>query len=79
MTPNEKKLKVADYLGYTVIPSIACTFVATYWILGMAKYYSPGISMDAIPGAVSEMVNFVLRIIQQFKDMQTQNATTRVH
>ena len=53
MTPNEKKLKIADYLGYTVIPSIAGTFVALYWVLGMIKYYSPEISIYAILEAVS--------------------------
>ena len=53
MTPNEKKLKIADYLGYTVIPSIAGTFVAFYWVLGMIKYYLPEISIYAIPEIVS--------------------------
>ena len=53
MTPNEKKLKIADYLGFTVIPSIAGTFVAFYWVLGMVKYYLPEISFYAIPEAVS--------------------------
>merc|ERR1711962_325295 len=53
MTPNEKKLKIADFLGYTVIPSIAGTSVALYWVLGMIKYYSPEISIYAIPEVVS--------------------------
>ena len=79
MTPNERKLKVADYLGFTVIPSIAGIFVATYWVLGMAKYYAPGVSMDAIAEAVMEMTNLVLGAIQQLKDIQTSNTTTRNH
>ena len=79
MTPNEEKLKVADYLGFTVIPTIASTFVATYWFLGMTKYYAPEVSIDAITEAVIEMTNFVLGTIQQFKDMQTSNATTKGH
>ena len=41
MTPNEKKLKFADYMGFTVIPTIASAFIAGYWILGMMKYNSP--------------------------------------
>ena len=41
MTPNERKLKFADYMGFTVIPTIASAFIAGYWILGMMKYSSP--------------------------------------
>ena len=79
MTPNERKLKVADYLGFTVIPGIASTFVVTYWVLGMTKYYSPEVSMDAITEALIEMTNFVLGTVQQLRDMQTPNATTKGH
>ena len=41
LNANEKKLKRADFLGHTVIPTIACCFIGGYWILGMMKYYSP--------------------------------------
>ena len=41
MSPNEKKLKTADFLGHYVIPTIACLFIACYWILGLMKYNSP--------------------------------------
>ena len=41
MTANEKKLEQADYIGFTVIPFIACCFIAGYWIVGMMKYNSP--------------------------------------
>ena len=41
LSPNEKKLKFADFLGHVVIPTVACGFVAFYWIFGMMKYNSP--------------------------------------
>jgi predicted regulator of amino acid metabolism with ACT domain len=41
LTPNERKLKRADFMGFTVIPTIASTFIAGYWIIGMIKYNSP--------------------------------------
>ena len=41
MTPNEKKLKFADYMGFTVIPTFASAFIAGYFITGMMKYNSP--------------------------------------
>ena len=39
LNPNKKKLKRADFLGFTVIPTFAS--VAGYWIIGMMKYNSP--------------------------------------
>ena len=45
MTPNEKKLERADFMGHVVIPTFACLFVAGYWIIGMMKYASPDWSM----------------------------------
>ena len=41
LAANEKKLERADFIGFTVIPSIASCFIAGYWIIGMMKYYSP--------------------------------------
>ena len=32
MTANEKKLEQADFIGFTVIPFIACCFIACYWV-----------------------------------------------
>ena len=45
MTPNEKKLERADFMGHVVIPTFACLFVAGYWIIGMMKYASPDWTM----------------------------------
>ena len=41
MTPNEVKLAKADYIGFTVIPTLATIFVTSYWVIGMMKYHSP--------------------------------------
>ena len=41
LATNEKKLERADFIGFTVIPTIAGCFIAGYWIIGMMKYYSP--------------------------------------
>ena len=41
LATNEKKLERADFIGFTVIPTIASCFIAGYWIIGMMKYYSP--------------------------------------
>ena len=41
LSANEKKLKQADFVGFTVIPTIAGCFIAGYWIVGMMKYHSP--------------------------------------
>ena len=41
LAANEKKLEQADFIGLTVIPTIAGCFIAGYWILGMMKYWSP--------------------------------------
>ena len=79
MTPNEKKLKKADFLGYTVIPTIAGTFVASYWVLGMAKYYFPEVSMEAVAGALAQLINFALGAITLLQDMQKSNATKSDH
>ena len=35
---SEKKLARADFLGLTVIPVIAISFVVCYWIIGILKY-----------------------------------------
>ena len=35
---SEKKLARADFLGLTVIPVIAISFVVFYWIIGILKY-----------------------------------------
>ena len=41
LTPNEVKLAKADYIGFTVIPTLASMFVTCYWVVGMMKYNSP--------------------------------------
>ena len=41
LTPDEKRLAKADYVGLTVIPAFAMVFVASYWTIGMMKYNSP--------------------------------------
>ena len=41
LTPNEVALKKADFIGFTLIPTLASGFVAGYWIIGMMKYHSP--------------------------------------
>ena len=41
LTPNEKMLAKADYVGFTVIPVFATAFIVSYWTIGMMKYYSP--------------------------------------
>ena len=41
LATNEKKLERADFIGFTVIPTIAWCFIAGYWTIGMMKYYSP--------------------------------------
>ena len=41
LTPNEVKLAKADYIGFTVIPTLATIFVTCYWVIGMMKYHSP--------------------------------------
>ena len=41
LTPDEVKLKRADFIGHNLIPTLASAFVACYWILGMMKYNSP--------------------------------------
>ena len=41
LAANERKLEQADFLGLTIIPTIAGCFIAGYWILGMMKYHSP--------------------------------------
>ena len=41
LTPDEVKLKRADFIGHYLIPPLASIFVASYWILGMMKYNSP--------------------------------------
>ena len=33
LSANEKKLDRADFIGFTVIPTIAGCFIAGYWIL----------------------------------------------
>ena len=51
LAANEKKLGRADFIGFTVIPTLASCFIAGYWILGMMKYYSPDWSayQDLVP------------------------------
>ena len=44
LTPDEIKLARADFIGHKLIPTLACVFVAIYWILGMMKYNSPDFS-----------------------------------
>ena len=41
LTPDEIKLARADFIGFRVIPVFAMGFVASYWTMGMMKYYSP--------------------------------------
>ena len=79
MTPNEKKLKLADYLGFTVIPTIASSFVATYWVLGMTKYYFPEMSIDAITGAFADVAGFVMGAMHELTKIQDLNSTTKQH
>ena len=38
MTPDEKKLARADFIGFRVIPVFAMGFVAAYLTMGMMKY-----------------------------------------
>ena len=51
LSANEKKLEQADFIGLTVIPTIAGCFIASYWIIGMMKYHSPDWSayQDLLP------------------------------
>ena len=41
ISANERKLEEADFVGFTVIPTIASFFIAGYWIVEMMKYKSP--------------------------------------
>ena len=38
VSSSEKKIEYADFIGYTIIPTIALTFVALYWTVGLLKY-----------------------------------------
>ena len=38
VTPNQRKLKRADFIGFTLIPSVALSFVVCYWAIGLMKY-----------------------------------------
>ena len=38
VTPNQRKLKRADYIGFTLIPRVVLSFVACYWAIGLMKY-----------------------------------------
>ena len=38
-TTNEKNLARANFVGLTVIPIIAISFVVFYWTMGILKYY----------------------------------------
>ena len=35
---SQNRLERADFAGFTVIPTIAISFVALYWIIGILKY-----------------------------------------
>ena len=37
-TSNEKNLSRANFVGLTVIPIIAISFVVFYWTIGILKY-----------------------------------------
>ena len=52
LTPDEVKLRRADFIGHNLIPTMASVFVACYWILGMMKYNSP--DWSAYSGLVPE-------------------------
>ena len=40
---NERLLVKCDWIGHKVIPILATIFVASYWMLGLLKYYDPNL------------------------------------
>ena len=68
LATNEKKLERADFIGFTVIPTIAGCFIAGYWIIGMMKYYSP--DWSAYQGLLPEF-QVKLRNITTFGILKT--------
>ena len=40
-----KRLGLLDHMGHVIIPRIALSFVAIFWIIGLAKYNNPDLSL----------------------------------
>ena len=47
-TLRVNRLAFLDTMGHVIIPRIALSFVALFWIIGLSKYNNPDLTLDSI-------------------------------
>ena len=48
VTTRTERLKLVDHVRHVIIPRIAVGFIVCYWIIGLAKYSDPDLTMSFV-------------------------------
>ena len=58
-TVRVDRLALLDHMGHVIIPRIALSFVALFWIIGLNKYNNPDLTVDMILDFIASPLIFI--------------------